>query len=231
MEYNFSELWKTNFYSFYKFKNLIRFASDKESQINFFKYLGAEHSDENGTYRESPQIIVDYLVRENEEAIEMVKNQYIVFLFTRYEFVIQDAVKSLICDDSRRIITLIRAYRDYEEAIKFSIKEFVNYDSKEEYVSVISERLSSKILSGKPTDVIKRIKCLLQFEDIETCILDELMNKRNKIVHEGKIYKIEMDELEVYYKTVENLLTNIAQALKNNKISVIDDGNILLEDT
>lgn len=232
MKYNFSELWSANFFGFYHFKHFIEFASDEEAQINYYKRLGAVHADKNGVSKgEVPEEFMEYMLKTNREALEMIKNQQIVFLFTRYEFIVQDAVKSLFCNEPRRLLKFFQAYHGYEEAIKFSLKEFINSNSKEEYVEVISERLSSKILSGKPTDVIKRIKCLLKFEDVDGSVLDELMIKRNNIVHEGRIYQIEVEELEKYYKTVEKLLKNIAIALRENKIYVIDEGDFLSENT
>jgi hypothetical protein len=178
---------------------------------------------------ETPQKMIDYYIEENESALEMIKNQLIVFLFTRYEFIIQDTMKCLICDGPERILKFIKVYPDYEEHIGFSLKEFIKCESKEEYITIISERLSLKILSGKPSKVIERFKCLIKIEKINTTMLDELMIKRNNIVHEGQVYKIGLDELETYYETIEDLLKVLALELKNINISVIDPGYLLTE--
>ena len=83
------------------------------------------------------------------------------------------------------------------------------------------------MVNGKPSNVVNRLKCLLSFEDIDTVVLDELMDRRNNIVHEGKIYAMELSELETYYDAIDNLLKVLALALKKIDIAVIDDAQIL----
>lgn len=229
MQYNFSKLWASQFLGFYKFKSFYEYASDKNAQTNYYKKLGVLAVDENGELRkqEITQYALNEIITENESVLDMIKNQMLVFLFTRYEFIIQDTVKCLICDNSERILTFIKVYPSYEADIRFSLKEFIECESKEEYIKKISERLSSRILSGKPSKVINRIKCLLPFENVDTDLLDDLMLKRNNIVHEGQIYEIELNKLESYYDAIENLLKILATALKNIQISIIDDGGLL----
>lgn len=108
--------------------------------------------------------------------------------------------------------------------IGFSLTEFIKYESKEEYIFVIGERLGTRILSGKPSDVMKRLKCLLDFNNVNTTLLDELMIRRNCIVHDDERFDISLDELEAYYEAIEELLKNLALALKNINILVIDKG-------
>lgn len=230
MKYNFSQLWSTQFFGFYEFKSLFEYASDKESQINYYKRLGAIQIDENGKSKVEPsQSLIDHRIDGNESALKMIKNQFIIFLFTRYEFIIQDTMKCLLCDNSERILKFIDVYPDYIKFIGFSLTEFVKCESKEEYVTIISERLSLKVLSGPPSKVIRRLKCLLNVEYSNVTVLDELMSKRNNIVHEGRIYEIELDELEVYYEAIDELLKVLALALKNINITVIDEGDFLTE--
>lgn len=138
-------------------------------------------------------------------------------------------MKCLLCDNPERILSFIKVYPDYKDVIGFSLTEFVKCESKEEYITVISERLSSKILAGKPSNVIKRLKCLLSFENVNTIVLDDLMIKRNNIVHEGQVYQLEFCKLEEYYDAIDNLLKVLALALKNINILVIDKGRILTE--
>lgn len=233
MKYDFTKLWSTHFFGFYDFKTFYEYASDKDAQIDYYKKRGAIRGggeQEEVIKIETPKPLIDIHVKGNESALERIKNNFIVFLFARFESVIQDTMKCLICDNSGRILQFIKVYPDYEKYIGFSLKEFIEYDSKEEYISIISERLSSRILTGQPSKVIKRLKCLLKFDEINTSILDDLMMKRNKIVHEGKVYEIELDELELYYETIDELLKNIALALKNIRIWVIDSGNLLAEE-
>lgn len=132
-----------------------------------------------------------------------------------------------MCDNPERILKLTRVYPDYKETVRLSLKEFIESESKEEYVETMSERLSLKMVNGKPSNVVNRLKCLLSFEDIDTVVLDELMDRRNNIVHEGKIYAMELSELETYYDAIDNLLKVLALALKKIDIAVIDDAQIL----
>lgn len=132
-----------------------------------------------------------------------------------------------MCNDSENILKFIQVYPDYKDCIGFSLKEFINSETKEEYIAVISERLSMKILSGKPSKVIERLRCLLSFDRIETVDLDKLMEKRNRVVHEGKVYPIDLDELEEYYDLLENILKAFALGLGKLGVHVVDEGELL----
>ena len=222
MKYDFSKLWAAQFFGFYEFKDFYEYASDKESQICYYKRLGAIRGDLSGVSKiETPKDLIECKMNSNRSTLRMITNQLIVFLFTRYEFLVQNAMKCLICDDSTRILKLTKVYPDYKDTIGFSLKEFVEYQSKEEYVTIIGDRLSTRILNGKPSNVLKRIRCILEFEDIDTFSLDQLMVKRNNIVHEGQVYEIGLEELESYYEVIENLLKVMARALKKINIHII----------
>lgn len=232
MEFNFSKFWSEQFFGFYQFKSFCAYAEDEESQIAYYNRMGAWHVDGTGEMNivEPPQPLLEGQIDANKAALEMIKNHIIVFLFSKYEFVVKDTMKCLICDRPEKMIRLISEYPDYKDILGFSLKEFVKCESKEEYVSVLSERLISQCLSGKPTDVMKRLNCLLKFENINTGILDDLMEKRNNIVHESKIYELSLDDLETYYRAIENLLKNLALALKKINITVVDYGGLLEEE-
>lgn len=228
MEYNFSKLWSNQFFGFYNFKDFIEFASNREVQISYYKHSKSVKIDETVTeLDEMPQPLIDAHIKSNDSALDLIKNQFIVFLFTRYEFIIQDTMKCLLCDDSERLLKFLKVYPDYEDLIGFSLKNFIKCESKEAYLAKISEQLSSRIISGKPSNVIKRLKCLLNFDNIDTTLLDELMIMRNSIVHEGQMYQIELEQLEIYYDTIDNLLKVLALALKNISIAVVDSGQLL----
>ena len=233
MDYNFSKLWSEQFWGFYQFKSFYEYASDEETQIDYYKRLGVVTCDRDGKMKEikTPQALIDDYIRSNKETLDIIKNHFIVFLFTRYEFVIQETMKCLINDKPERILDFIKKYPDYKEMLGFSLSEFLKSNSKEEYIAVISDRLSSRILNGKPSQVINRLNWLINFENIKTDLLDDLMTKRNKIIHEGQVYVLELNELEMYYQTIEELLKSMALALKNVNISVIDEGELLAGNT
>lgn len=229
MEYNFSKLWADQFMGFYDFKDLYEYASDEESQKEYYKKLGSSRSNEDTITHNceiSDALLEQYLIG-NRKALNVIKNHIIVFLFTRYEFVIQETVKCLICDNPLRIMELLKKQPDYEKTIGFSLVEFLRSTSKEEYVMMMSERLGSRILNGIPSKVIKRLQNLINLHVSDLDILDNLMEKRNQIVHNGKVYDLEMEDLETYYEVIEKLLKSIALALKNIDIIVIDEGQLL----
>ena len=215
MEYNFSKLWSEQFWGFFKFKNFCMYAEDEESQAAYYKRLGAIHINEKGKIIEEPsQLLLDTLIEENRAALEMIK----------------DAIKCLLCEQPEKILRLTAEYPEYQESLGFSLKEFVKCRSKEEYVAVLSERLSTHCLSGRPSTVMKRLRCLLKFKDIDADTLDDLLEKRNNIVHESKVYELSLEDLERYYDTVESLLMTLALALKRNHIAVADNTGLLDEE-
>ena len=233
MKSNLGNLWEKQFMAFCSLKSFLEYASDEEAQIAYYKRLGMTHVDltTNEEYRiETPQCVIDEWVEDNKSAFNIIMNQIIVFLFTRYEFIIQDVVECVICDNPEKILKLIKVYPEYESAIGFSLKEFIRFESKEKYVRIISERLAKRILNGKPSDVFGRLRCILDVRNISTNVLDELTTKRNKIVHEGETYEISIGELEKYYMELDNLLQALASTLKNANIDVWHKSGIFQND-
>lgn len=229
MEYNFSKLWADQFMRFYEFKDFYEYASDEERQREYYKGLGVTYISEEKIMRncEMSEEMLKVCLMNNRNALNVIKNYIIVFLFTRYKFVIQETLECLICDNPLRIMEILKKTPEYEETLRFSLVEFLRYDSKKDYVRMMSERLSSRIVNGKPSKVIKRIKCLIDILASDLDILDDLMEKRNQIVHDGKVFILTMGNLENYYNTVETLLKNIALELKNMGIDVVDKGSII----
>lgn len=41
MKYKFSKLWSTQFWGFYQFKSFLKYASDRDSQVNYYRTLEA----------------------------------------------------------------------------------------------------------------------------------------------------------------------------------------------
>ena len=226
--YDFTNLWSTQFFGFYQFKNFLEFASDKSVQIDYLKSRDVIWGNENGEgHAIMSQVMIDFYLGDFADAVKLIKNQFIVFLFTRYEFVIQDTVKCLINDEPQRLLKILKIYPDYEKTLGFCLKDFINCPTKEEYIALMSERFANKILSGRPSTVLGRLRCLLTFKDIDGSVLDEIMDRRNKIVHEGHLYDMKISDLEFYYEAIENLLTVLATALKKVDIYVKDEGQIL----
>lgn len=235
MAYNFGKLWSDQFFGFFRFKSFFEYVSDEESQFNHYKRLGMTRVDDNGIFEvETSQLYIDDRMKENKLVLEMIKNQLITFLFTRYEFIVKDTIKCLLCDDPDRILKVMKKYPDYYNFIGFSLEGFLKSNSKEDYIIEIGERLSSRMLSGKPSKAIKRLREILNLGTIDTDVLDvldDLMDKRNRIVHENYVYELEIDELEEFYNAIDNLLKVLSLGLKSENIDVIDPGRLLIEET
>ena len=232
MKYNFSKLWEIQFFGYHEFRYFWDFASNEEAQRDYYRKLDIVGIDENGLHEtKMTESMIESNINDNRRALALIKNQHIVFLFTRFENVMQETIECLICNKPEKILDIIKFDSSYQEVLGFSIKEFIRYESKEEYIAVMSKKLSSKLLSGKPSTVIKRLRAILKFEEIDASVLDELMIKRNNIVHEGKVYDIDLKELGLYYEAIEKLLTTLAFALINVGIEVIDKGALLSDST
>ena len=83
-----------NFSDFINSKNFLEFASDQSVQIDYLKSRDVIWGNENGEGHDiMSQVMIDFDLNDFADAVKLIKNQFIVFLFTRYEFVIQDTVK------------------------------------------------------------------------------------------------------------------------------------------
>lgn len=228
MEYELSKLWESQFFGFYEFKSFYEYASDVDAQKKYFETKKMIHYSEKGRRTaEMSQELLEDICNTNEVALKMIKNHMIVFLYTRFEVILQETIRCLLCNEPNKILRLIDRYPSYKEELRFSLKEFVISESKDKYIETLSNRLSYVMLSGKPSKVVERLKTIFSFESVDMELLDELMDKRNNIVHEGKNYVIEIDELEGYLDILEKMLFSFGRGMKMIGIDVIDSGGFL----
>lgn len=233
MSFNYKGLFGNQFWGFYTFKSFCSYACDKEQQVAYYKKCGMLSTDSSGELRWaeiSPTLLASQL-DDNETAMDIIKNQMVVFLVTKFEAIIEDAMKCLLVDKPENIPKLLKKYADYKTPIKEYLENYKAGIPYEDKVEKIGEYLSKRCLSGKVEKVQTRVKTLLDFQDWPLDKLQKLQEKRNCIVHESKIYEISLEELEEYYKVIEEVLNNIAWALKDAGFQIDGEGSLRMQTT
>ncbi|HEC30448.1 MAG TPA: hypothetical protein ENI66_00340 [Candidatus Yonathbacteria bacterium] len=136
-----------------------------------------------------------------ESALSNYQRQMIVLFSTYIEVIAQNFIEWYF---SNNPITM----HDYvsEEKGKISFSEFINHDSKNEFIESLAKRSASNVISGEWKRILKRIESLTKVELKGKEGILILLSTRNKIVHENA--KIEVGDEGVYdfYETLSAFL-------------------------
>jgi hypothetical protein len=162
--------------------------------------------------------------RDIEQTTELINNQFIVFLSTVIETIVEDFFTVIFVNQPNRMLS-IKA----KESIGISLKDFLKTDSKEDYIAKLATRAADHCNSGTVTNRVNKIKEIsglnLSKKEIDTW--KEIYKIRNEIVHEAKKYKDIFDRLIVFSDFVEEFLLTLAIKLKNMGVHVVDKGGFL----
>lgn len=231
MEFNFTKHWSGIFFGQIKLETLFNYCQSSEAHDAFFKSMKwNEFSDEEGLREiEVPSMVIDAMKTEISDALDVVLNQMLVYMYSRYEIIIEDFVNCLFVNNIDKMKKLIEVYKEYENSLGFSFNEFILTSSKEDYINTLSSRISKRLISNKPEKVFTRLKCIctLIVSTNEIATLNELMVRRNFVVHEGKLYDLKIEDINRYHATLDSLLVSITRSLKREGVQIIDDGDLL----
>ncbi|MDA3837735.1 MAG: HEPN domain-containing protein [Candidatus Delongbacteria bacterium] len=226
--FNFSNHWENCFFDHYKFKSLFDYISDKETQ-KYYSLTWLKHNKLDKKDKSTIDEITDSFSNEITETSRKICNQMIVSLYSHFEAITEDIAKVIFINYPDNILKYIKVYSDYEASLQFSLQEFIRIEDKEEYLEILSERLSGTITSGIPEKSIDRLNCIipLKLDREKTIILNDIHDIRNRIIHENKVFDIDFTKLDTYYTAVSYYLEESARTLHNNNIKIIDNGNLL----
>ncbi|MGW8956959.1 HEPN domain-containing protein [Paenibacillus sp. NPDC055715] len=218
-----------NFDSFQKYKTLLEYVNDEDAlriHTNKFGY----RVDDNGELFKIPlddETRGDwhsFTKNDLSSMINFMNNQLIVYMATIIEASISDFFKCLFQKEPNRLLLL----RDNPN-LGFSLQDFLKHESKQSYISELSNRAANFYSSGHIRNVTKKIREVsgLVLEEEVLKILTEVSLLRNEIVHEGKNHEIDLEKLDNFSNVIEEFLRAIGKKLSELGIEIIDPADFL----
>lgn len=228
-QFNFIQYWVMNFNSIQKYKTLLEYINDEDALRIHTNKFGYRFNDNGELFKiplddESRGDWHSFTKNELGSMTEFINNQIIVYMTTIIEASISNFFQCLFQKEPNRLLLL----RDTPN-LGFSLQDFLRYETKQSYISELSNRAANFYNSGNIGSVMKRIREVsgLVLEEKILKILTEISLLRNEIVHEGKKYEITLEKLDNYSNVIEEFLKALGKKLAELEIEIIDPSNFL----
>lgn len=232
-QFEFEHFWSMNFQSILNYEILLDYLYDDDALRVFNNKKGYMVFD-----GELKQLSIDHPYREHWldvakdsllSTIRIMNNQIIVYISTILESSLIDFFQCLFRKEPSKVLALNQFFDDSIADLGFSYSDFLQYNSKDDYIYEIAERAAKKCNSGKLKSILKRIKDIsgLQIPESITNEMILLVKLRNEIVHEGISHDLNYDNLKKFSDELENLIRLLALKLYEFKINVVDPGDLL----
>jgi hypothetical protein len=171
----------------------------------------------------------EYFRGEIEIANKVYLSQMIVLSLTYAELIVKNFYRCLYSEQPQRMNSVLLASDDKGKA-KIYLNEVLEASSKDELLDRLVERAANKASSRKIDEIVSTIikDCKLILERPVAQDLKKLNEKRNKIVHEGKLDAVEIDEVLDSYGLLMYLLYVIGEATIKYDLPFIDEVDFLM---
>ncbi|WP_418626629.1 hypothetical protein [Anaerosinus sp.] len=205
---------------FWNYEDVDTYLKDKNSIINHCCNTLGYKKDDGFT---------EGIVNSINQAVEVMPNLMIVYLVSQLEEMFRELFTEIFLHKPELLNKCKEIFKDEAEIkLKFSLPELIKFESKEAYMSVLAQRGAELCINGSFRNVLQRLEKMSKetgdkicFDKKDIDILVDFQNKRNQIVHENKLEKVnileitEMDENdEIKLNSVANILHKITKILK-----------------
>lgn len=165
--------------------------------------------------------------KDISEAFSIYYNQIIVFSITILENILKDFYTCIFINNPNEIISISKVVDNLYDKLGFSLKEFLSYSSKEEYVNELANRAANICISGSIEKIFKRINKLTPISIDRTTVdfLVNLYDRRTKIVHERCVFKVDKEFINSTKKVLDETLMALSKILKSKNVDLIDQCN------
>lgn len=183
------------------------------------------HIANNELYFDRTERRVAQLKIEFSQTVNLYGNQMVVFYCTILDSMVENFFYSIFVSKPERLKEFFASNGELKERLGFSLNNFLESESKEAYVQDLSNKAANLCTEGGPKKYIKKIKKISgsNLSEVDTEMLEELYDTRNKIVHDNQMYKFSSDDLFVYGETVSDVLGELYDKLKELDIEVKED--------
>ncbi|PQP80235.1 hypothetical protein C0Q44_27860 [Paenibacillus sp. PCH8] len=165
--------------------------------------------------------------RKNEytNTLILFGNQMVVYYCTLIESMVENFFFTIFASKPERLNEFFSSKGELKDNLGFSLKKFLESESKDAYVNDLSIKGANLCLEGGPNKFIKRIKELTGFQISQEVkeILDDLYYKRNRIIHNNEKFEISTEDLYKYRDVLFEILGKFHEQLTKLGAEIKDD--------
>lgn len=174
------------------------------------------------------KVFNELIEKDLQNAVTILSRQMIVLAATYIEVILSEFIVSVFQNNPERMYDFLVLGDSEKGKGNVALKEILAATSKEELIGHLANRAVNQAITGKFTKIISRIKIISSCEIDES--LGEVIELRNKIVHESIEPVINEDEVVSIFSNIENMLFKIGKSALENGIEVEDELGLLEED-
>ncbi|HEX2949865.1 MAG TPA: hypothetical protein VHV83_09925 [Armatimonadota bacterium] len=170
-----------------------------------------------------------YIFGEVNIAYQIYLRQMVVLATTYAELILKDFFRCLFIAQPLRMNPYLA--RDGSGKATIPLNTILQAGTKEELLLTLTEHASSLAVGGQLHKVVEKIikECKLKLDKPITTDLREVVDLRNRIVHEGKKEELQLDCIHKSFGLLRYLLYVLGQAAVEYQIPYLDDCGLLLE--
>ena len=168
----------------------------------------------------------EYFRGEVEIANKVYLSQMIVLALTYAELIVKNFHRCLFFEQPKRMNHFLSTD---EKKAKVYLNEILDAPSKEDLLSGLVERAANKASGRKIYEIVSALvkDCKLTLKDSIIQDLKLLNEKRNNIVHEGKVDEINIEQVLSGYGQLMHLLYILGEAAIHYNLPFIDEVGFL----
>jgi len=162
-----------------------------------------------------------FLKGDLERAVKILSRQMVVLAATYIEGIIYEFLLLIFSKHPDRMYDYIGQNISKKGKGKVALHEIIHATSKEDLIYKLAERASRQVTFGKFSIYKRRIKKISKCDLSED--IGEIIDLRNKIVHETEEPDISVDEVLDTFQILEKMLYEIGKKAKENGIEIKGD--------
>ncbi len=199
-----------------------------------------EHSKSVTVHREDKEIslydydnetLKQYYMGQLDQAMLDYSNMMIVTLSSYIEAILQEFFESLFFCQPVKMYEYLSNLSNDKSKGNVDLETILSAKDMDELICSLAERAATNANKGKFLSIIKRLEKLTNHKFDENVIneLNNLVHRRNKIVHENSSFDIKQKTIKNAVENVFSLLKELGIICNNNSIPFYDEGGLLTE--
>lgn len=210
--FNYDRFFHQNYFSFYSYEKLKDLVNDEDAIKAHLKNIEIPVIND-------PRDPLGELKIELSNILLVFGNQMIIHHCTVLDSMVENFFFSIFASKPEIMKTFF-ATGEMKDRLGFSFNGFLESESKEEYMQHLAKRAANVCAEGGPKKFFKRLRQITrsEFVEVDMEILNDLYNTRNSIIHDNLLYQIDIERMNEYTNTLQEVLFELHEVLTKMNI-------------
>ncbi|MDP2302069.1 MAG: HEPN domain-containing protein [Ignavibacteria bacterium] len=213
------------------YEELYSYVKNEDARQEYSKSISVYNAegDKTSLFNYENETIKQTYLQQLDRAMLDYSNMMILTLSSYIEIIIQDFFESFFDSQPETMYEYLPNLNNDKMKGYVDLETILNTNNYDELKSILSVRAATNANKGTFKSIMKRLEKLSKHEFNETLIveLDNLVHRRNKIVHEDRTFEIDQTIIKNVVENVLNLLRELGKICKSKNIPLYDGGGLL----